>query len=222
MYGGTITNVSAYAGGALVFVGDKSARHHDHVHRDRREPGARVGLATSPRARIGAPGTQRSRSPGRRTTCGCIDLDGSGGNQDRSLSADAVIFPASITIVKDTVPKSTTCSASRLAGTAGEFHALRQRDVGNTQGVQRHHELQNYTVTEGAAAGYTLSFDNPVCTVTSPNGGSQTGNVGTRTVSIGLEEGENVTCTFTNTQAEPASDDHQGRDRDRLQRGRST
>src|SRR4029079_16418269 len=33
-----------------------------------------------------------------------LDLDGSGGNQDRSLSADAVIFPGSITIVKDAVP----------------------------------------------------------------------------------------------------------------------
>ena len=33
-----------------------------------------------------------------------IDLDGSGGNQDRSLSAAAVIFPATITILKDAVP----------------------------------------------------------------------------------------------------------------------
>src|SRR4029078_12275134 len=32
-----------------------------------------------------------------------IDLDGSGGNQDRSLSADAVIFPGSVTIIKDAV-----------------------------------------------------------------------------------------------------------------------
>src|SRR5262249_46224593 len=30
-----------------------------------------------------------------------VDLDGTGGNQDRSLSAGAVIFPASITIIKD-------------------------------------------------------------------------------------------------------------------------
>src|SRR6476646_8999967 len=33
-----------------------------------------------------------------------IAVDGSGGNQDRSLSADAVIFPGSIKIVKDAVP----------------------------------------------------------------------------------------------------------------------
>ena len=33
-----------------------------------------------------------------------IDLDGSGGNQDRSLSADAVIFPGSITIIKNAIP----------------------------------------------------------------------------------------------------------------------
>src|SRR6185436_3541594 len=35
-----------------------------------------------------------------------IALDGSGGNQDRSLSADAVIFPGSITIIKDAVPNA--------------------------------------------------------------------------------------------------------------------
>ncbi len=30
-----------------------------------------------------------------------IDVDGKGGNQDRSLSSDAVIFPAEVTIIKD-------------------------------------------------------------------------------------------------------------------------
>src|SRR5207247_1220837 len=33
-----------------------------------------------------------------------LGLDGSGGNQDRSLSSDAVTFPASITIVKQASP----------------------------------------------------------------------------------------------------------------------
>src|SRR5207244_2918508 len=33
-----------------------------------------------------------------------LDPPNRGGNQDRSLSADAVIFPASVTIVKDALP----------------------------------------------------------------------------------------------------------------------
>ena len=37
-----------------------------------------------------------------------ISLDGSGGNQDRSLSSEAVIFPASITIIKDATPNGST------------------------------------------------------------------------------------------------------------------
>src|SRR4029077_17721362 len=37
-----------------------------------------------------------------------IDLDGAGGNQDRSLSEGAVIFPASITIIKDATPNGST------------------------------------------------------------------------------------------------------------------
>ena len=45
---------------------------------------------------------------------------------------------------------------------------------------------------------YTLDFPNP-CTVTSPNGGSQTLNAGTGTVTINLKEGEDVSCTFVNT-----------------------
>jgi hypothetical protein len=39
-----------------------------------------------------------------------IDLDGSGGSQDRSLSADAVVFPGSITIIKDATPNGNTSS----------------------------------------------------------------------------------------------------------------
>ena len=47
-----------------------------------------------------------------------IDLDGSGGNQDRSLSADAVIFPGFIHIVKNTDRRERRRSASRPARSA--------------------------------------------------------------------------------------------------------
>ena len=46
-------------------------------------------------------------------------------------------------------------------------------------------------------AHWSVAIDN--CTVTSPNGGTQVENNGTRTVTIALKEGENVTCEFNNT-----------------------
>ncbi|MES2088834.1 MAG: hypothetical protein V4532_02440, partial [Pseudomonadota bacterium] len=46
-----------------------------------------------------------------------VDLDGSGGNQDRSLSADAVTFPGSITIIKDAVPNNAQDFVGRAIAT---------------------------------------------------------------------------------------------------------
>ena len=50
-----------------------------------------------------------------------IDLDGSGGNQDRSLSADAVIFPGSITIIKNTTGGDATFPFTRGPDAAANF-----------------------------------------------------------------------------------------------------
>ena len=55
----------------------------------------------------------------------------------------------------------------------------------------------DYTITETPVTGWTLSLGNPVCTVTSPNSGSQ--SAATNGVNINLREGEDVTCKFTNT-----------------------
>jgi hypothetical protein len=54
----------------------------------------------------------------------------------------------------------------------------------------------SYTVTEDAAPGWTL--DSIVC-----DDANSTGNTGTRTASIALEDGETVTCTFSNSQLPP-------------------
>ena len=51
-----------------------------------------------------------------------------------------------------------------------------------------------YTVVEGVETGWTLTG------LTCSNGGGNTStSLGTRTATIGLDAGENVTCTFTNT-----------------------
>jgi hypothetical protein len=46
-----------------------------------------------------------------------IDLDGTGGNQDRSLSADAVVYPATINIIKDAVPNHSQDFSFTATGT---------------------------------------------------------------------------------------------------------
>ncbi len=127
-----------------------------------------------------------------------IDLDGSGGNQDRALSSDAAIFPASIKIVKvanvSGSPITTqgfdfTASPTPLSG----FTLCGANTCDNT--FANITTFQTYTVTEAVASGWT--FDSLSCTV---SGGTSTTppSSSTTTVSISLKEGDNVVCTYTN------------------------
>ena len=125
-----------------------------------------------------------------------ISLDGKGGNQDRSLSADAVIYPASIEIIKEASPHS----AAVFPFTAGPAPLINFNLVDN--GTDPNYKLfsdietfTTYTITENTPTSW--NFGSLVCDVTSANGGSQT--VLGATATIVLKEGENVTCTYTNT-----------------------
>jgi Prealbumin-like fold domain len=125
-----------------------------------------------------------------------IDLDGGGGNQDRSLSNDAVVFPGSITIVKKASPQGATsfpytASPSPLAN----FSLVDDGTSANTKAFANITSFVSYSVTEGSVSGWTLNGVS--CSVVSPNGGTQTQSGSTET--INLKEGENVTCTFSNT-----------------------
>ncbi|HEX6539924.1 MAG TPA: hypothetical protein VF155_12175, partial [Candidatus Dormibacteraeota bacterium] len=148
-----------------------------------------------------------------------VDLDGKGGTQARGIQAAAVIFPGSITIIKHAVPSSTQTFAytdtSGTGATALSPSTFNLVDNGTTTGCSSSGTPNSvntecfpnlilfpnggasYTIAETPVSGYTLSFATPPCTVTSPNGGTQTASGST--VSISLNEGENVTCTFTNT-----------------------
>jgi uncharacterized repeat protein (TIGR01451 family) len=131
-----------------------------------------------------------------------IDLDGAGGNQDRSLSAAAVIFPGFIHIVKNTTGGDATfgytaspsplssCSITTSGGTGGGPGAANCFFDNITN-------FQTYSVAENTPTS-PWSFDSVGCTVDSPNGGSQTPNQITRSASINLAEGEEVTCTYAN------------------------
>ena len=104
LFGGTITAVSAYSySTGTGFVGDKSANITITFTATQANPVLAWGGHIATRANWG-PANSAVAISGSPYHTRLLDLDGSGGNQDRSLSAEAVIFPASITIVKDAVP----------------------------------------------------------------------------------------------------------------------
>src|SRR5439155_4664361 len=65
-------------------------------------------------------GTSAASIPGSPFHTRLLGLDGSGGNQDRSLSSDAVTFPATITIIKHASPPSSTTAFSFTTERTGQ------------------------------------------------------------------------------------------------------
>lgn len=207
LYGGTITSVSAYSyPDGTGFSGDKSAGISITFTASQSNPVLAWGGHIATRGDWGSTNSavSISGSPYHMRNEG---LDGSGGNQDRSLSAQAVIFPSSITIAKDAVPDNsqdfTYTSTGGLSPASFSLDDDGDSTLSNTQLFSNILVTasggNSYTITEGIVSGWTVSFGIPVCAVTSANGGSQSGNVSTRTLSVNLREGENVSCTFTNT-----------------------
>ena len=100
LFGGTITAVSAYSySNGAGFVGDKSASLTITFTATKTNPVLAWGGHIATRANWGS-GNSAVAISGSPYHTRLLDLDGSGGNQDRSLSAEAVIFPSSLTIVR--------------------------------------------------------------------------------------------------------------------------
>jgi uncharacterized repeat protein (TIGR01451 family) len=205
-YGGTITSVSAYSyPNGAGFTGDKSARITITFTASVANPVLAWGGHIATRADWGTNNSAVAIS-GSPYHTRLIDLDGSGGNQDRSLSAEAVVFPASITIVKNAVPNDPQDFSFTSTGGLTPANPILDDDAGagdsatpNSQAYNGIENFTTYTFTEASVPDWVLTFGDPVCTVTTPNGGSQSGNLGTRTLTVNLAEGENVTCTFINS-----------------------
>ncbi|MBU3704369.1 MAG: hypothetical protein FGM42_08395, partial [Ilumatobacteraceae bacterium] len=130
---------------------------------------------------------------------GCSDSSNCGaGNQDRALSSQAVIYTASLTVVKEAsmngpMQFSFTASTPPLS----DFTLIDDDTAANTKVFSGITSFGTYTVNEVSGSGFTLASVD--CSVTSPNGGSQTST--STGVSIDIREGENVICTFRNTLA---------------------
>ena len=222
LFGGTITGVSGYTHTAssgkiltsitITFVPDIATpvlAWAGHI-----STRADWGIDNSAIAISGAPYHMR-----------LINLNGKGGNQDRSLQNTAVYFPASVTIVKlvnniDLTyysPFSFEFQSSANFGTTSFF--LTDNDPLQYAGGS----LTNSTIVHFGSANaisvkelaptlnrYTLSD----ITCTEVGGGiapvlNTTTSLATSTANIIADEGEIITCTFTNTQldltAAPAS-----------------
>ncbi|MFN2613771.1 MAG: hypothetical protein ABR552_03000, partial [Actinomycetota bacterium] len=127
-----------------------------------------------------------------------VDLDGKGGNQDRSLSADAVIFPASITITKVAPAGPTVFGFTATALTPSTFSLDVNNDptYSNQRIFDRITTFDTKTVTENDPSPL-FSLTGLSCTEDQSQ--DSTPSLATRTATIRLQEGENVSCTFTNS-----------------------
>jgi hypothetical protein len=156
-----------------------------------------------------------------------VDFPGANsGNRDLQLSAEAVIFPAFITIEKtvvtqDVPPGTTstfvfgfTSSAALFPSTsftlvdnvAEPFSPVLTDRMGGTvqsSGISLFGSGNAITVTEND---YSPIWSLAGITCTSTGGvNNNTISTGTRSVSIVLEEGEYVKCSFHNTQLQPTA-----------------
>ena len=104
---------------------------------------------------------------------------------------------ASLTIIKDAIPNSAQDFAYTSTGGLSPSSFTLDDDADATETNTRTYSNilpGAYSVTEGAVGGWSLT--NLTCT----GGGANTSTaLATRTATIGLDPGENVTCTFENT-----------------------
>jgi uncharacterized repeat protein (TIGR01451 family) len=194
LYNGTITNASAYTPSGS-YAGNSQTKITLTFTTTVANPVLAWGGHIATRADWG-PENSAVAISGSPYHTRLLDLDGSGGNQDRSLSSDAVIFPASITVIKQATPEGSQSFGYTSTGGLSSFSLVDDGTTANTQTFSNITNFTTYTVTESALAGWTLSFNNPVCSVTSSNGGSQSAS--SNTLTVNLNEGENVTCAFNN------------------------
>ncbi len=190
IFGGKITGVSGYSGDSGFPAGDNSRRITITFTADVPNPvlawGGHIaarkdwGLLQSAVNISGSPYHMR-----------LIDLDGSGGNQDRSLSAAAVIFPGSITIIKEATPEgSTSFPFTASPAPLGNFSLVDDGSNTDTKAFTGITNFQTYTVTEGSVNSWDLT--GVVCA----GGGSPA--INGATVTIDLAEGQNVVCRYSN------------------------
>src|SRR5437868_11186837 len=194
LYGGNITAVSAYSyPGGTGFTGDKTAQLTLTFTASSVNPVLAWGGHIASRADWGLTNSAVS-IPGSPYHTRLIDLDGAGGNQDRSLSEDAVTFPGFIHIIKHTTGGNDTFGYTASPAPLSDFNITTSGGTGE-QDFNNITNFTTYTVNESTLPSH-WAFDSLNCSVDSANGGSRT--VTNASVAINLKEGEEVTCTYAN------------------------
>lgn len=210
IWGGTITNVSlgTFSGN---FAGNSKRQVVVNFTSTVPNPVLAWGGHVSTRINWGV-GNSAVSLPGSPYHMRLISINGGGGNQDMSMSVDALLFPSILTIVKDALPNSESDFTFTVTG-PGVTSPITLDDDSGTPGenatysnsvvfsnIQSFGAGNEITVTEGMTAGWTLRSVNCV----EQDGGLGTSNTGSST-SVGLrnavirtQEGEIITCTFTN------------------------
>jgi hypothetical protein len=123
---------------------------------------------------------------------GLVSLDGTtAGSMDLQMAANAIVVPATISVEKQCVGGSANFLYTGTEPSGGALPGF-DLDCGESMQVVETTDFGAYTITESALAGWALTGLSCV-------GGSTSVNVGTRTASITLAEGDAVHCTFTNT-----------------------
>jgi hypothetical protein len=196
LYGGTDLTIGSYSNtNGDGYAGDKSTRITINFMASVANPVLAWGGHIATRLDWGA-GTSAVAISGSPYHMRLIDVDGSGGNQDRSLSADAVIFPGSVTVIKQATPEGTTSFG--FTASPSPLTSFSLVDDGTTKNTKTFNitTFTTYTIAESSIpTGWRL--DSASCGVTSPNGGSHT--ISTATATIVMKEGENWTCTYNNS-----------------------
>src|SRR5206468_7557483 len=156
-----------------------------------------------------------------------LDLDGSGGNQDRSTASSAVVYPAILTITKNVLgsdglnlygptPFNFTTTSPSPGNTGAElpptFTLVNDGGVNQLTGLpdnQQQFKLFMFgttnpqvTVTEQPLANFILSSLTCSATLNGvPEPNTNTVNLATGTATIVAAEGEEINCTYVNQQA---------------------
>jgi hypothetical protein len=156
-----------------------------------------------------------------------LNLDGSGGNQDRSTSSSAVIFPALLTITKTVIdnfgqplvgptPFNYTTISPNLSGAGTElppaFTLVNDGGVNSQTGLpDNQQQFKMYlfgttnpqvSITEQPTSGFILTGLTCSATLNGvPEANTNTVNLATGTATIVAAEGQEINCTYVNQQA---------------------
>ena len=205
MFGGTITAVSGYTTTG-TYAGDSTTLITITFTSNVPNPVMAWGghIATRPDWGIA---NSAINIPGSPYHTRLEEINGGGGNQDRSLSAGAVFFPISVTIVKETNPDDAQFKSFNYTTTGTGLSAFSLAPTNGTTPASTNFSLNDEstrTVTESDphASAPEFNLTNLACVQT--DGGLGVGSfsvdLGGRTVSFSPEEGQSITCTFTNTE----------------------